>query len=359
MVQSLDKGHTLVFALVIKRSYCGFKVSSKICTQCLLSDPLVEELTVEAFAAPIYSIEIHLLRLKLIMAQDNPREERANQFEGLNDVPLFAGNLEDDPDLDALIEDIDDPANLMPPTFGVSITTSAPVGVDVGPSELAVIINAGWLTYKVYMSEESIEACIKGIQQKYTSTLPYLISLDLSSNKIIGEIPDVLMDLVALTNLNLSRNELSGHIPTMIGNLKSMESLDLSMNKLSSQIPQSLASVNTLGYLNLSFNKLSGPLPVGNHFQTFDNPAIYEGNNGLCGFPLLSCQGNNLSYSHVGDDEGENGSQAFSWFYAGMVPGFIVGSMGLIISLHYNRNWRVTYFEMIENVYVFLMVSIK
>nr|XP_043614975.1 receptor-like protein EIX2 [Erigeron canadensis] len=215
------------------------------------------------------------------------------------------------------------------------------------------------LTYKIYIYEESIEACIKGIQQKYTSTLPYLISLDLSSNKINGEIPDVLMDLVALTNLNLSRNELSGHIPTMIGNLKSMESLDLSMNKLSSRIPPSLASVNTLGYLNLSFNKLSGPLPVGNHFQTFDNPTIYEGNNGLCGFPLLSCKGNNLSYTHVGDDEGENGSQAFSWFYAGMVPGFVVGSIGLISSLHYNRNWRVTYFEMIENVYVFVMVSIK
>nr|XP_043630873.1 receptor-like protein EIX2 isoform X2 [Erigeron canadensis] len=205
--------------------------------------------------------------------------------------------------------------------------------------------------------EENIEACIKGIQLKYTSTIRFLISLDLSSNKIIGEIPDVLMNLKALTNLNLSRNELSGHIPTIIGNLTSMESLDLSMNKLSGPIPSSLASLNTLGYLNLSFNKLSGSLPVGNHFQTFDDPTMYEGNTGLCGFPLLSCKENNLLDTHVGDDKGENGSECISWFYVGMAPGFIVGFMGLILSLYYIRIWRVIYFDVIENVYIFLMVS--
>nr|GEU62293.1 down syndrome critical region protein 3 isoform X1 [Tanacetum cinerariifolium] len=45
----------------------GFKVSGRICTQCLVSDPLVGELTVEASAVPIYSIEIHLLRVESIM----------------------------------------------------------------------------------------------------------------------------------------------------------------------------------------------------------------------------------------------------------------------------------------------------
>ncbi|KAI3735675.1 hypothetical protein L6452_15183 [Arctium lappa] len=45
----------------------GFKISGRICTQCLLSDPLVGELTVEASAVPIYSIDIHLLRIESIM----------------------------------------------------------------------------------------------------------------------------------------------------------------------------------------------------------------------------------------------------------------------------------------------------
>ena len=72
-------------------------------------------------------------------AQENPEEERADQFEGLNDVPLYAGDLEHDPHMDALMEDIDDPTNLVPPTTGVSASTSAQVGVDVaGPSELPV-----------------------------------------------------------------------------------------------------------------------------------------------------------------------------------------------------------------------------
>ncbi|KAI7744342.1 hypothetical protein M8C21_020866 [Ambrosia artemisiifolia] len=48
----------------------GFKVSGRICTQCLVSDPLVGELTVEASAVPVYSIDIHLLRVESIMIAD-------------------------------------------------------------------------------------------------------------------------------------------------------------------------------------------------------------------------------------------------------------------------------------------------
>ncbi|KAI3517886.1 hypothetical protein L1887_17107 [Cichorium endivia] len=45
----------------------GFKVSGRICTQCHVADPLVGEVTVEASAVPIYSIDIHLLRVESIM----------------------------------------------------------------------------------------------------------------------------------------------------------------------------------------------------------------------------------------------------------------------------------------------------
>ena len=40
--------------------------------------------------------------------------------------------------MDALMQDVDDPANLVPPSTGVSTSTSAPVDVDVGPSEVPV-----------------------------------------------------------------------------------------------------------------------------------------------------------------------------------------------------------------------------
>ncbi|KAA8541359.1 hypothetical protein F0562_025322 [Nyssa sinensis] len=45
----------------------GFRVTGKISTQCSLLDPISGELTVEASAVPIQSIDIHLLRVESIM----------------------------------------------------------------------------------------------------------------------------------------------------------------------------------------------------------------------------------------------------------------------------------------------------
>lgn len=45
----------------------GFRVTGKICTQCSLSEPISGELTVEASAVPILSIDIHLLRVESIL----------------------------------------------------------------------------------------------------------------------------------------------------------------------------------------------------------------------------------------------------------------------------------------------------
>nr|XP_043614378.1 receptor-like protein EIX1 [Erigeron canadensis] len=207
--------------------------------------------------------------------------------------------------------------------------------------------------------EENIEVYIKGLQLKYTKTVKFLISLDLSSNQIFGKIPGVLMNLVALKNLNLSRNLLSGHIPSTIGNLKQIESLDLSANKLSGRIPPSLASLNFLSCLNVSFNNLSGPIPTGNQLQTLGDPlTIYEGNTDLCGPSLSrSCKETNLPYVHARKDEGGDALQGCSWFYFGMVPGFVVGFVGLIGSLYFIRTWRVTYFKIIENFYAFQKIS--
>ncbi|PIN07324.1 putative protein with similarity to embryogenesis protein H beta 58 and VPS26 [Handroanthus impetiginosus] len=45
----------------------GFRVMGKICTQCSLTDPIGGELTVEASAVPIQSIDINLLRMESIL----------------------------------------------------------------------------------------------------------------------------------------------------------------------------------------------------------------------------------------------------------------------------------------------------
>ncbi|XP_028087311.1 LRR receptor-like serine/threonine-protein kinase ERECTA [Camellia sinensis] len=152
--------------------------------------------------------------------------------------------------------------------------------------------------------EENILDSMKGRELEYTKTLKFLVSMDLSNNGIIGEIPEELMDLFGLLNLNLSGNHLKGRIPNNIGNLTRLESLDLSRNKLFGPIPLSLSNLSYLSHLNMSFKNLSGRKPTGNQLQTLDNPSIYIGNDGLCGAPLNSCLDDKSSdgdHKHAGE----------------------------------------------------------
>ncbi|CAL9007212.1 unnamed protein product [Prunus brigantina] len=60
----------------------------------------------------------------------------------------------------------------------------------------------------------------KGVRSKYKSILGLVKSIDLSCNKLSGEIPTEITYLVGLVSLNLSRNRLTGQIPSRIGNLQ-------------------------------------------------------------------------------------------------------------------------------------------
>ncbi|PRQ58027.1 putative non-specific serine/threonine protein kinase [Rosa chinensis] len=102
----------------------------------------------------------------------------------------------------------------------------------------------------------------KGTLCSYKSTLGLVKRIDLSSNRLTGEIPSEITHLVGLVSLNLSRNNLSGKIPLEIGKLKSLDSLDLSRNKIGGRIPTSLARIDRLTYMNLSYNNLSGEIPT-------------------------------------------------------------------------------------------------
>ena len=65
---------------------------------------------------------------------------------------------------------------------------------------------------------------------EYKNTLGLVKSIDLSSNKLSGEIPKEVIDLLELVSLNLSRNNLTGLIFVRIGQLKSLKVFDLSQN---------------------------------------------------------------------------------------------------------------------------------
>ncbi|GKE02471.1 LRR receptor-like serine/threonine-protein kinase GSO2 [Tanacetum coccineum] len=134
--------------------------------------------------------------------------------------------------------------------------------------------------------EASVIQVLKGASLEYSSILQYLINMDLSSNRLMGEIPQELTKLSLLVGLNLSNNHLSGGIPNRIGDLKALNSLDFSKNQLTGKVPASMASLTFLSHLNLSYNNLSGRIPTGNQLQTLTDPSIYAGNSGLCGAPL-------------------------------------------------------------------------
>ena len=88
-----------------------------------------------------------------------------------------------------------------------------------------------------------------------------LKALNLRRNQLSGEIPPELANLVNLKGLNLRRNQLSGKIPSELGNLVNLKALHLHSNRLSGEIPPELGNLVNLKYLYLSGNQLSGEIP--------------------------------------------------------------------------------------------------
>ncbi|XP_028054750.1 receptor-like protein EIX1 [Camellia sinensis] len=128
----------------------------------------------------------------------------------------------------------------------------------------------------------------KGREYEYKNTLGLVKSIDLSSNKLTGEIPSNITRLVGLVAMNFSRNRLAGPMPAEIGDLKLLESLDLSRNQLSGGIPISLSNLNFLSHLDLSDNNLSGRIPLSTQLQSLDN-STFVGNLNFVGHHLQKC----------------------------------------------------------------------
>ncbi|XP_058742847.1 receptor-like protein 6 [Vicia villosa] len=168
------------------------------------------------------------------------------------------------------------------------------------------------------------------------------VNIDLSQNNFEGGIPNVIGELHALKGLNLSHNRLSGPIPQSIGNLTNMESLDLSSNSLTGVIPAEFTNLGSLEVLNLSHNHLVGEIPQGNQLNTFSNDS-YEGNSGLCGFPM-SMQCGPKHYSPTPSPEEKFG---FGWkpVAIGYGCGFVFGiGLGYCMFLIGKPRWLVMMF---------------
>jgi hypothetical protein len=202
--------------------------------------------------------------------------------------------------------------------------------------------------YKAAKYDDSLEVVTKGQYLDYTSSLIYMVGLDLSCNNLVGEIPVEITSLVNLKSLNISHNQFSGKIPETIGFLGSLESLDMSCNELSGGIPASFSNMTMLSKLNLSYNNLSGRVPTGNQLQALIDPAsVYIGNNYLCGPPLpRNCSGPEVI---TGGDLDEHQSDT-RYFYLGMAAGFVVGLWVVFVVFLFGKRFRVAYFQLFDKL---------
>ncbi|KAI5345434.1 hypothetical protein L3X38_013311 [Prunus dulcis] len=172
----------------------------------------------------------------------------------------------------------------------------------------------------------------KGGMRTYKSTLGLVTRIDLSSNRLSGEISSEIIHLVGLVSLNLSRNQLTGQITPEIEKLQSLDSLDLSRSHIYGRIPTILAGIDRLGFLDLSYNNLSGKIPVGTQLQGFDS-SVYAGNLQVCGPPLKKMcadeeeRGPSEQTDFINQEDKEE--LITLGFYIGTGLGFAVGFWGV------------------------------
>lgn len=200
----------------------------------------------------------------------------------------------------------------------------------------------------------------KGLELEFAYNLKFVNAIDLSSNRLSGEIPSEITLLIELVSLNISRNNLHGKIPLEIGRLVHLEFLDLSRNQLDGTIPLSLSQLTYIGFLDLSTNNLSGRIPSSSQLQGF-NASSYSGNAGLCGLPLLNlCPEDQRNSSVPRDPQEEVEEERFtsSSFIAALGIGFAVGLLGTLGCLLAKKTWRVAYFRLVSNMQDSLYVSI-
>ncbi|MED6181693.1 hypothetical protein PIB30_021621 [Stylosanthes scabra] len=184
----------------------------------------------------------------------------------------------------------------------------------------------------------------------------YMTGLDLSHNKLGGNIPPELGNMTLIRAINLSYNDLTGHIPSTFSNLKQIESLDLSFNKLSGNIPPQLTKLTSLEVFSVAYNNLSGSTPDRNNGQliTFDGSS-YEGNPYLCGPPLRNpcADHNGQGQSPLAYAEGDNDNNGFMDMYVFCISMGVSWTTVLLVMVavfYINPYWRRIWFYFIELV---------
>ncbi|KAB2050091.1 hypothetical protein ES319_A13G222300v1 [Gossypium barbadense] len=189
--------------------------------------------------------------------------------------------------------------------------------------------NSEYLDFIGYTSVDvPVKFTMKSISYFYKATvLTYLSGIDLSCNKLTGEIPHLFQHFQDIIVLNFSHNNLIGPIPPALADLSQIESLDLSHNHLSGNIPSQLLGTG--------------------QFVTFEESS-YVGNPFLCGEPVPKNCSTNGSSSSVPKNATDEGFIDMKVFYASFVGSYIVMPLCISIVLYINPYWRQAWFYHVE-----------
>ncbi|XP_066380792.1 MDIS1-interacting receptor like kinase 2-like [Miscanthus floridulus] len=149
--------------------------------------------------------------------------------------------------------------------------------------------------------------------------MPRLNQLGFAFNNLTGRIPASLGNLTTLVCLSTGKNLLTGPIPEELGNLASLELLELSKNALSGQIPKILGNLTKLNILHLGFNNLSGPIP--HEICLPSNLSYLDLHTNLLSGSIPPCLGNltTLNFLHLGNNT-----------FIGSIP----AEIGALVHLH-------------------------
>ncbi|CAL4992483.1 unnamed protein product [Urochloa decumbens] len=282
---------------------------------------------------------------------------RLNQLSQLN----LAGNMLSGP-LPRYLSNLTGMTRAYIPTFS-AFTYPRPIrpGHFADFGQIIIFLN-GSVVRPMTITHVNLSVITKGQERYYKDGGLYgMVSIDLSSNKLSGSIPEEITSLDGVMNLNLSWNQLSGRIPHKIGAMQKLESLDLKENKIYGKIPQSLSNLTYLSYLDLSYNNLTGTIPSGGQLDTLyeQYPFMYNGNSGLCGHPLKKNCSNSSEPVHGGHGRDEYDPKLLSFSFA-LVVGFVVGLWVAFCVFLFKKSWRIAYFRLFDvafdNVYVFVVV---
>ena len=116
---------------------------------------------------------------------------------------------------------------------------------------------ANWTNNTGWLGAEGTECSWFGVSCENGN----VVSINLSSNGLVGTIPSTLSQFSELRNLILNNNQLSGSIPVELAQLSKLSYLSLATNQLTGAVPAQLSQLANLTRLFLHQNLLTGAIP--------------------------------------------------------------------------------------------------